>query len=193
MDQDSPVTTNGNYLADCHQLSIPASIGTTTYDITYPYNVSTYSVTIFGATGNVGDSVGLVASPNTVVGTVLLLLSIGSLTLSLASIAGLNVGYNLSISDGINTNNLGVITSIDTTLNIVTFSVATTVLFAIGATVYYSIPLIKNCVLSNDKNISLGGSRLGSTGLLTGQIARISYTNSTAAAKTFSFCVELQY
>jgi len=194
INENSTVPDGGNYRADQFELSVIGGTGTVnTYDITYPYNVSAYAVIFMPMIDNMGDTFQVVAYPDTVIGLITAALSTLDTELFLPSIVGLSKGFQLSVTDGINTDNLGEIINIDVINNKVIFSNPVVNPFIIGSTVSFTVPRIKNGKFVNTQNWILGLSRIGSSGLMANAIVRLAYTNLTGTAKTLNFIVELSY
>ena len=194
INQDSSISTGGYYRADQFDLSISGGTGATaSYDISYPYNIGVYSVTLLVSSDNVGDSYDVVSYPDTPVGLLSTALAIGDTGLTLPSVVLLNPGFNISITDGVNTDDLGYITAIDGTGGIASFSNPTLNSFDIGSIVLISVPRVRNGKFIKNSNISLGFSKIGSAGLPAGKVVRFSYINNTGAPKTLNFIVELQF
>jgi hypothetical protein len=194
INQNSVIPTGQHYLADFFELSIPAGTGATaTYNISYDYNVSAYSITVLPTSDNVGDSFDVITVPNTLAGTITSAIDVGATSLVLSSVANLSSGFLISISDGTTTNDLGWIISVDATTNTIIVSTATSSSFDIGANVTYGIPRIRNGKIVNSQNFGLGFSTIGSSGLPAGAVAQLNYTNHSADAKILVFYVELQF
>jgi len=194
INQDGDVETGGYYRADQFDFTIPAGTGATaTYDISYPYNVCVYSVIFLPSQENIGDTYSITSAPDTLAGLTSKSMDIGSTSIFLPSVSMLNPGFNISITDDINTNNLGFITSIDKVNNIINCSSPSVNSFDEGSKIFISIPRFQNGKFLNSLNLNLGFSKIGSAGLPANKIVRVNYANNSGEAKTLNFIIELQF
>ena len=194
INENSNVTTGGYYRADQFELAISGGTGVTGFcDISYSYNVSGYSVTFLTSSDNIGDTFEFVSYPNTPAGAISSDLGTGGTSIIISSAPLLNPGFDITLTDGTNTNNLGFITSIDINTNTINFSNAAVNSYTSGANLLFTIPRYKGGKFINNHNVNLGFSKIGSAGLPAGKIVRLIYTNSNGNPKTINFVVELQY
>lgn len=195
--QDSDVTTGGFYRADYFNVDIPGGTGAiTNYDVSYPYNVSIYSGTFITADENIGDLYDIVGMPDTNVGSPTSIVNIGVTGLNLGTgpaLLSLNPGFNISITDGVNTDVLGIITAVDKINGDINFTIPTVHSFSISSSVLIDIPRVLNGKFVRASNTELGFSRVGSSGLPAGGKIRFKYTNNNGVPKTFNFFLELEY
>lgn len=193
VNQNSSIPTGGYFRIDGYTVTTPAN-STSTTDIVYPYNISGYSVILMPTTDNIGDMCNFVAIPNTPVGILTADISVGATTLSIGSVAPLNPGFFLSITDGTNTADLGEIISLDIINNVITFSTPSTFDFSTSSPsiVKITIPRVKNFKFITNDTVPLGASKIGSSGLSAGQVVRVLYTNNGDHEKTFFFYTELE-
>ena len=194
INQDSTINTGGYFRIDGYTITTPAN-STSSTDIVYPYNISGYCVVLMPTTDNIGDVCNFVTMPNTPVGVLSANISTGATTLSIGSVAPLNPGFFLTITDGVNTADLGEIISLDYINNIITFSTPSTHDFVTTSPsiVMIGIPRIKNFKFVTNETIQLGTSKIGSSGLSANKVVRVLYTNNSNYEKTFFFYKELEH
>lgn len=194
VDQNSNVSTGGYFRIDGYTITTNAN-STSTTNVVYQYNISGYAVILMPTADNIGDIINFVAIPNTPVGVLTADISAGATALGIGSVAPLNPGFFLSISDGTNTANLGEIISLDGVNNIIYFTIPSAYNFAAAtpSVVTIGIPRVKNFQFVTDDIIPLGVGKIGSSGLQAGQIVQITYTNNSNYQKTFFLYTELEY
>jgi len=192
INQDS-IEIGGYFRTDFYSIQAPANT-VTTKDIVYPYNITIYLATYLGTNTNIGDSMSVYVAPGLTCGPLDTDIIAGATSLTLSSIYSvLSNGFLATISDGINTDDLGEITSVDQITKTIHFSAATTHDFAQGSIVKISIPRVKNCVFVNDNTFTLGSRKMESSGLPAGAKIRFIYTNNSNVDKTFNFYLEIGY
>lgn len=192
IDQSSDISNFGYFRVDQHNISIGAS-ATVVQDITYPYNVVAYSTFLMPTADNIGDELNVVALPNTAVGLLIDPIGTGATALHIASLENLNNGFLINVTDGINTNDLKEIVSLNGTGGIIICSTGTINSFAAGAVVRVSVPRVKNFIFSALDNLVFGLTRQGATGLPAGGKVRITYKNNSGVSKNFSILAEIGY
>jgi hypothetical protein len=196
INQNSQLITGGYYRTDYYHIDVPAGTGmTASYDIVYPYNIAAYSTTFLVTSDNVGDGFNVVSYPDTVCGQITQTLATGStgLYLPTTSTGFLNPAFIIKISDGINTEELGEIISVDNNTGFVVYSTPNVNNYGVGAMISFTVPRINNGKFVTLQNMGLGFSVVSSSGLAAGKAVRVTYINSTNVAKTLSFLIELQY
>lgn len=183
----------GDYFrVDQYAITITGGTGNiTTYDIVYPYNIAVFSTTIYATDSNIGDLYSFLIVPNQSAGTIAAPIINGATGLVLITNQAINPGFNISINDGINSDDLGYITSINT--NTINYSTPVTHDYSTSANVYLTIPKINNGKFVNTQNIKYELPIIGFYDLFAGYIIRIIYTNQTTDVKSFNFSIELKY
>lgn len=192
INQDT-ITIGGYFRTDFYSITAPAN-SVTTRDIAYPYNVTVYLATYLGTPENIGDAISVYVAPNLTCGLLSTDIITGATSLTLSQVYSvLNQGFIASITDNVNTDNLGEITRVDTTTNTIYFSAATTHDFTQGSIIKISIPRVQNCAFVNDATITLGSRKLESSGLPANAKMRFIYTNNSNVDKVFNFYLEIGY
>lgn len=187
------ITCNNYFRTDFYSVPVAAN-SVTIKDVTYPYNINVYLATYIPTLANIGDTLDVVAVPDTTCGLLGTEIIVGATSLHLSpAYTIVNPGFALSITDNVNTNDLGEVISYNSTTNIITFSKPTTHNFAIGSPVKITIYRIKNCKFVADKKVTLGRTKMESSGLPANKKMRFIYTNNSETDKTFNFLLEIGY
>lgn len=139
--QTSNAVIGDNYRAEAYTM-VAAPSTTTTMDISYPYNTTIFLATYLGTPDNIGDSLSVIAAPDNPIGLLAADISSGVTTLTVWPLGLVpNVGWLLSITDGVNTDDLGHIISINPTNGVIVFETATVNGYLTGSTVRISVQL----------------------------------------------------
>lgn len=190
--QNAPTVPVGGYFS-CEQINVNvAASSITNYDVSFPYNINAFTVTFLPSAENIGDIINIVTIPNTPIGGLLANISSGVNTLNISNVNLVSYGFSVSITDGINTDDLGEITSIDIVNNTITCSVNTVNNFNAGSVILIGIPRVKNFLITKAGIITLGIAKIGSSGLPSNKISRLIYTNNSSSDKTFAFMMEIE-
>lgn len=190
---DGSVDISGYYRCDYFTYNIPASVGVTTYDISYPYDMVLYSVVLQPTVDNIGDYFAAVGYPNTPGGIITTALVPTDTTLILADVTPFFKGMSIYVTNGVTTDILGDIVSVDTTLNSITFQHPCINAYGIGSVMLFEIDRIRNGKVTNIQNIELGFSKIGSSGLKAGKVLQIRYNNTSGTAKEITLLMEINY
>jgi hypothetical protein len=191
INQDSGIENGEHFRVDSFLMNISNDIES--YDISYLYNIEIFSIFLHISSNNLGDELNIFTNPNEEVGFIIEDITNNTFYFKVNSVQFLNPGFLLSISDDENINDLGEIINIDKDNNIVEFSKPTMNKFSSGSKILITICRVKNFIFNKVSNFQLGLSRLGSSGLKSGNIIRLIYKNNNKSPKTFSLSAEIQY
>lgn len=103
------------FTLESKQFSIPSGKSLNYYDILFPVSISLCNLTIYANNNNVGDTIELRFLQNTIVGTITQDINAQDTWIYVDNtcLSNVYVGYDFTISDGINTEDLGPIAFID--------------------------------------------------------------------------------
>ncbi|ARF10919.1 hypothetical protein Hokovirus_3_192 [Hokovirus HKV1] len=180
------------FKTDYYEINIPAN-STVSKDITYPYNVGIYTTTYMATLNNIGDELNVYVAPNGTAGLLADNVDIGATTLSLATTYfTVSPGMYLKLTDGVNTDELGEIKSISNT-GVITFTNPTSHSFVTNNIVKFYIYRVKNLLIVNDKNITVGKNKIEASPVPANTVMRFTYKNNGNIDKKFSFIMEIGY
>lgn len=186
--------TQGYYQVHGFQF-IAAPNTTTSYDASYPMDISIIQMIWASEEENRGDVVNAIRNPDTPLGPIMANITAGSNTITLApGVASLMAkGFYLKVTEGGTTNDFGRIVSIDTGTDTVTMENNATDNFTAGvAGVTLNVHLIKDLVIGAPQTYRIGTGTAGSF-LEAGNQMIVYYENKTASPKTITFCVSYYY
>lgn len=157
---------------------------TVSVSFTFPIAVSMYSFTFITDSTNKGDYLSIYANEDTTLGLIGADLNIG--VTSMTGPAGLIlygvVGFHITVTDGTNTDYLGIIKSIDKVTNIVTFEHATTHSFSSANTlVKMTVRVLDDLRICGSGIYRFFDDVIGGAAIPAGTVAKFSYTNNSGS------------
>ena len=187
--------TQGYWRVAGKVLTVPGVTGVHNFDTVFPpYPTQIFNTTFQVRDENIGDSLTILGSPNTVAGTLTASLSAGSTLLNVnAAVTSLvRMGYIVSVTDGATTAMLGECVAYDEIAGTVTTSLPSSANFSAGAFVVYSILRVNAVwlVSSGDKSVShlVGGIPAAPLA-----VTRLIYNNMNGVAKKLYYYTTLYY
>lgn len=196
--KDETTPTNGFIQSRGYSLNVVAGPGVnTSMDVSFPYPITFKVMNYISHTDIAGDTIDACVIPNYVedglVGQITSPLSSGStsMTVDVSASYTIKPGFILVISDGVNSEEVGEVTTISgTTIN---FEFPTTQSFATGSMVKIRIMYIQDFPLSNMPVDSIGSSTFSGTYLPATSACRLVYTNNGSSSKVFKFYIGFKY
>jgi hypothetical protein len=191
--------SSGNFQHSTLQLNVPAgSIGdVSTHDFSWPMDLQLWKTCLYPSSDNVGDQLYVYIAPNTTVGAITEAVDNTTTVLHVTSTAfsfpSLTKGIEVTITDGVNTNDLGRIVSYDIGNSTITIETNPVNNFAAGSYIQFSICMVHDLILQGAYKEEIGSKGLKSMSLPANTIIRIYYTNNTGLAKTVVASVEYYY
>lgn len=157
----------------------------TTYDVTWPMDIILWRTFITPTSDMIGDSISVLAAPETTVGVLTASASIGQTTISVNSTVLGNVsrGFLITLYDGVNKNVCGRCTEVNTTNSTISFQTAITNNFSAGTAVKISIYVLNNINITDTTTIDIGTKGFKGKGVPSGLIMRVYYTNNSGTSK----------
>jgi hypothetical protein len=195
-------TTGTNFFVKDIKFTNVESQTTQSVDYTFDILTSVYNYDFFVDDTNVGDYFTINVRPNTALGLVTQDINIGDTTLH--GSAGLLMygrrGYEIKITDGTNTDDLGRILSIDTGTGIVTFTNATTHEYSAANTnIIMNYYVMKNYTIAGYGQVRYGDNIFAAATVPAGTTVRYTYQNNSVSGdltdkpKNFSLSFSAQF
>ena len=195
--------TGGNMKFKTFQFNVEAgATGSKTYfENTFPLDISMISVMVILNDDNIGDIVEADIGHHTTIGYLTEDVSTGitggvtGFGVSQTVIDYLNRGFQVTLTDGVNTDELGICTMIDRVNNKISCELPTTHSFSASSPTYVqqTVKIIDQIHIVNNQNINLGGDKIGASYVPANTIGRCIYTNNDGKAKKFTFLIEYLY
>ena len=188
-EQDDESTTKGRYLARTLDVDdIPASVGWHKREFVFPIDLDLLSAEWANKAEMEGDKVKVHAGP-AALGPIAADVAAGVnvIPLSAGAIVALDAkgpGYGLELDDGVNREDLGHITAIDTVANTVTTEKVTANAFAAATPTLAETfwPMVPCGTFYGTHRVQIGEEKIGGSFLATGKKVRIWYYNNDGGA-----------
>jgi len=174
---------------------INASPGeTVTVDFTFPINMSLYLFDYSTGSDNILDELSILANPDTVLGLIGSDIEVGDTTFigPPALISYASLGFYLTIFDGTNYDDVGIITNIDYNTNIVTVDVPTVHAFSAANTlVSMTLKVFDRLVIGPQGVHTYGEKIIGGAAIPKGTLTRYLYKNNAVSGPPTSLYLHL--
>ena len=189
--------TSGWFYATSFVIDIP--VGNTgdviIHDISFPADILLWQIDIYtdGTANGNGDTINMIAGPDTIVGVITVDANISDTVLTVSStvLEYVSRGIDITISNGVNKNELGYITAIDKINSTVTIKNALTNNFTIGSVICLNVHTIKNLVITElIKEYSFGKKGFRGKQVPANTIMRLVYTNNANLDKKIACKIE---
>lgn len=195
--QEELIATGGHYQAQSFEITVPASAGWETLDISFPIPIGILDASVNLREVEEGDEIDMTVAPDTVTGTITANVAAAATVIDVAQtvIDNAAVGYYIKLDDGTNADDMGRILSIDKVGLKLTMETATTNAFLAATPSYVkqSVKMVPHIWLSKFGTVTLGSAKIGASYVPANTTIRIRYNNVSVTAKTFSFILEYLY
>lgn len=195
-EQTGPLQVAGFYAA--HPFSFTAGgMTTTVFNNSLPFATSVLTCHLQVSPDMVGDNIGFTVGANTKIGAITADAAVGVKIVSVTPtvIQYANVGYYLTISDGINSNLCGRVLAIDPVASTVAFEIATTTAFSAASP--SGIFITRSYLDPYDLNVSgiheVGFGKIGGSYMPANTVGTATYINRSSTAKRVTFMMEHLY
>lgn len=169
----------------------------TTVTHSWPFNISLLNLYFQTEDSNTGDSFTLEWATDLPIGILAQNLAAGATTASVTAdtLQNLAIGFNVAFSDGINSDECGRITSIDSINSAITFESATIHSFSASSPTLVQITVtpIENLLFGPATQYNIAKEVIGGSHFPANQVATAYYTNNSAEAKKLYVNLEYLY
>jgi hypothetical protein len=184
--QTESVPTGGYFKCQSHTFSADPNTTTTT-QISWPFNISLMTVFCTTTTDQEGDVITAEVPSNIIVGLITQDVTAGDTQISVSQtvLANIAIGFHISLTDGVQLNQMGRIIDIDKIAGKLTLETAATNSFAAANPTYVrmSIIPIENLEFGPAQTYTLGQSSLGASHIPANTPIVIKYTNNGSSTK----------
>lgn len=194
MVKDDRGNTQGMYQTKAYHMAVTAD-PVTELKIKFNYPVMVYSVVLLPTTDNVGDFLSCIAAKDKNAGPIVAELTSGTSQFTSNSVAinRLKFGFMVSVGATEPEEELGEITGIDRTTNVVTVNGTAAVTYPPGTSMFISVPRVTMLPFVNDHQYTIGISTNGGNVVPVDIEMTTEYHNSSGTAKDFYFVLEYMY
>lgn len=190
----------GTYQSTTIPITVPTGATGSTYtqNVSFPFDAYIWTSTFVPDSTMVGDVFNVIAGPNTTIGATTAPLSIGATILNVSptifTSGYITKGTEIFITDGTNTQDLGMVTAMDSVGLTITIQNALTFNFAAGSLIQFSTYIIKNQYIGTAGRTYLYGRKgFAARALPANVVMEFVYVNNTGTAKTLYFDIEYNY
>ncbi|ARR74928.1 hypothetical protein SAGO17_0008 [Mimivirus AB-566-O17] len=187
--------TGGNYKSVSYKCDCVS--GESIHDYTFDYPISALSISFNSHSENQNDTLEVIVAPETIIGSITSDITASDTIINASStvIENAQLGYYIHVSDGINSDNLGTITNIDSVNSRITVKTPATNGFLASSPSYIkmSVKVIDNFTFGYQGRYVLGDSKIGGSYIPTNTIIRVIYTNNGNTTKYFYPVIDYLY
>jgi len=188
--------TGGHYQCFGDYLNVTA-LGKANFDYSWPMPISVYGAAFTTTGPHNGDEISVIVAPQVTIGTITQAALVGAtiITVSQSVIDNMRVGYYLTLTDGVNTNDVGRCKAINETSLTLTVEIATTSAFALSPATYCKrdIKFISNYKIEAAWQYAIGAVKIGGAHVPANTTLRFLYDNKSGGSKKLPFHIEYTY
>lgn len=179
--------------------NVPASVGWSHTDYTFPYDIAMLDMEYTPTTDQQGDYFSVCVAPETVIGAITSDVAINDTVINVSStvIENLAEGFCFEIWDGTNLSDCEAVIAggIDPIAGTVSVAVGAQHAFAAATPSYIrmDVPVVEHVYLIGTSRVELGSSKIGGSFVPAGTAIRFRYYNVDGLAKTFHGILEVLY
>lgn len=194
--KEESVPTGGNYQCTTILIDCPPH-STITKDTSWPYPVSVYSIYFMTKAENEGSIINAYAFPPMPIGVIIAPLYAGTKVLHVNSTVFqfMQIGYHVDITDGVHSDDLGEVISIDPTNSTITTTLGPVNNYSPLSPTYIKIKIyrIKNLVIGAAGKYTIGKIKTVGASIPANIPVRTVYTNTTDVPNRFMATLEYTY
>ena len=197
---DPAKKTGSTYQAQSFSLVVDHATGTwKNLDITFPFPIALFSAEWVNEPTFEGDVFKVLVGPDTVVGALTADAAASATVLNVSSTVtdNMQAGYAVKLTDGVNTDDLGLCTNVDPDAGTITVETPTANAFAAATPSYVqmTVEMVRCIKLSGKGRVELGKDVIGGSYIPAGTVFRVTYQNNegTTTGKEFTVILEYKY
>jgi hypothetical protein len=192
-EEDTP--TGGHFVGTSYKMVCP--VGESLHNYLFPTPITALSITINTTTDNQDDVFSTIVAPNTTIGIVTVTTAVSDtiVNVSLTAIQNLKLGYYVTLTDNVNTNQCGRVVSIDTVNNRITVETPLTNIFLSSSPTYVkmSVHAIHEHIIGPPGIYQIGTTKIGGSYVPANITIQVKYINNGNATVNFYSMIEYLY
>ena len=179
--------------------NVPASVGWSHTDYTFPYNIGMLDMEYTPTVEQQGDYFSVCVAPETIVGAITSDVAINDTVINVSPtvLENLEEGFCFELWDGTNSSDCEAVIAngIDAIAGTVSVAVGSQHAFAAATPTYVrmDVPVVEHVYLIGTSRVELGSSKIGGSFVPAGTAIRFKYYNVDGLAKTFHGILEVLY
>ncbi len=193
--QEESISTGSHYQAISYK--IECEPGESVHDYSYPYGISVFIIKFVTTNDHLEDIMNLEVGPNTIIGIITNSITSPTNVVSVSSTVmdNIELGFYVSIGDGVNTDNLGRVIGINLENNTITTENMTSSVFLFYSPTYVfmTVKVIDNFIFGYPKEYTFGGHIIGGSYVPPNTLIRVRYINNGSVNKIIYPKIEMLY
>lgn len=194
--REETTPTGGHFQTVTRKITADGN-ATTHFNYTWPMPITVFMVGFTSEETHRGDVIDMSVAPNTTIGIITADATVGTSTFTVSNtvLQYTNIGFYLTITDGVNNDDLGRVIAIDKNTSTVTVETASTHSFLVTSPSYIiqNIYMMKDYEIGAPHRYEIGESKIGGSYVPAGTVVRVSYTNNGLAQKNIVTRLEYLY
>lgn len=196
--KEETVKTGGNFMCESHCLIAATGPGVTTYrDFIWPFPISVMSLSFVTDVDNSKDIVSCQVGPDTIIGGLVANCATGAtgIYVSQTVVDNTMLGYHLNLFDGVNSDDLGRIISIDDQTNLIKVETGPSVSYSALTPTYVRMTVytVNNYTIGKPGSYGIGKDKIGGSYVPENTIVRVNYLNTKSYPVGCSVQIEYLY
>jgi hypothetical protein len=196
--KEESVPTGGYFKIESSEIDIAAGPNVDSVMIEqWPYNVSILDINFISGVEHQGDFVTVEMPSHKIFGVITQDISAGATVIPVSSTVTDNIakGFYAELADGVNTDDLGRVISVDSINHTITMENATAHSFLAATPTYVKVTVrpVDNLKLGPPMLYQIGTAKIGASHVPANEPAKIIYTNMSASQKKLVFAYEYLY
>lgn len=196
--KEETTPTGRHYQISMGKITAAAVSSTTTVNWSRPFPISALSILFNAAPANIGDGLEVHVGPDTIIGTIAVNVAVDDLIIEVSQTVMDNIalGYWVKIDDGVNNQDLGRVTNVDTVNSRITIENKVTDAYVVATPTYIkmTVKIIWDFEIFCDGYHKIGDSKIGGSYIPANTNISILYTNNDGVStKDFIAYVEYLY
>ena len=197
--QEETTPTQGLYRFQGYEYAIPSGTpgDVTVIDVTWPRGITMLNGDFDATSDHVGDEIDADAAPQSPIGYITQDVAINDTIIHVSATVfeHMSTGFIVTLTDGVNTVDLGECLSKDTVAGTITVETPSSVAFAAATPTYIKITahVVNNLKVRIARLYAFAKKRRGGKTFPAGVPFRIYYKNNSGVAKSFGFNLEYMY
>lgn len=189
LEESGTQRTGGHFQAMSRKFSAPSN-RTTTVDFSEPIPMAGFILNFKATTEHEGDVINMYVAPETIVGAITANVSVSDTVINVSStvLQNMSVGFLFQLFDGVHTEDLGRVITIDKANGQITVENASTRAFSASSPTYVrqSIQYVRDYIIGPPGDYTVGQSKIGGTYIPANTVIRVTYENkSLLISKSF--------
>lgn len=192
---EESVATGGKYACACLKFTAPGNT-ITSESISFPMIISVLNGQLAVSSDMIGDSIVWTVAPNTTVGALTANANIGDTVLNVSSTVtdNIQIGFDVTLTDGVNTDECGPVVAVDSVNGTITVQTALLYNFSAVSPTYVQMTIkYVDIELAIEGYFVIAGHKIGSASLPSNVPITCYYNNTTMNSKRVVAYIEYLY